>query len=287
MQNFNIKNDRLQVSMSTYGAELMSIQTVGDSQEFIWQGDPNYWSRRALVMFPVVGSWPNDIYGVNGKQYTMPVNGFAKLSEFEVIKQTDNQIVLQLCSDDSTRISYPYDFRFLVEYTLEDTLISVKFTVENKSNSEIPFAVGAHPGFKWPFYSDEFPSDYSLHFQSTENIQAFDVTGKSILFLDNTNVLPLSHDIFQDGALFIHNLQSNWVELGSPKSPHKLRVYRDQFPYLILWSKTDEKASYLCIEPSLSIGSTETSFEERKGIVTLKVGETYTCQYGIEIIITP
>ena len=278
MKEYCIQNSKLRVSVSTYGAELMSVQTGGT--EFLWQGDPAYWGRRALVMFPIVGSWPNDTYYVDGKEYKMPVNGFAKLSEFNVIEQQDDRILLELCSNDATRSSYPYDFRFTVEYTLNNNRLNVKFNIENKSNCKMPFAVGGHPGFMWPVLPNETATDYSLRFEQEEDINAITANGKTIPFLKESDSSQVKHSMFADGALYLTDLRSRWVELSGPSN--SVRIYRDEFPYLILWSQTDEQASYLCIEPALSIGAKETSLNDRKEIIILNQDEQYTCQYSIE-----
>ena len=283
MSKYIIENKQLRISVSSYGAELMSIQTAQDSTEFLWQGDPSYWTRRALVMFPIVGSWPDDTYYVDSIEYKMPVNGFAKLSEFRAIEKESDRIVFELCSNDTTRSSYPYDFRLLVEYALEGSRLNVGFSVENTSGVEMPFAVGGHPGFSWPFFAGESSSDYFLRFEKAEEADVLDATGKIIPFLANETNIPVNHSMFENGALYLSELRSDWVELASSENPYTLRIYREQFPYLILWSQANEQASYLCIEPALSIGAKETSLYDRKGIVVLKTGTNYNCQYSIEI----
>ena len=282
MQEYQISNEQLRVRISSYGAEPMSIQKAGSETEYLWQGDPAYWGRRALVMFPIVGNWPDDTYIVDGKQYKMPVNGIAKLSEFNVIEQQSGRIVFELCANDTTRSAYPYDFRFLVEYFLEGSRLGVRFNVENKTNGEMPVAVGSHPGFTWPFFPGESPSDYVLQFEAKETANVFNAKGTDVLFLKNQDVLPLSHKMFEGGALYIHGLKSKWVELKSPRDS-AVRLHREEFPYLILWSQANEQASYLCVEPAQSIGSKETSLYDRKGMRVLKKGESYSSKFFVEI----
>lgn len=48
-----IHNEALTVTVSELGAELQSIRSA-DGTEVLWQGDENYWSDRALNLFPYV-----------------------------------------------------------------------------------------------------------------------------------------------------------------------------------------------------------------------------------------
>ena len=64
-----ISNDRLTVQINEKGAELWSIRSA-DGTEYLWQGDPRYWSDRALNLFPQIGLCTDDRYTVDGKTYT-------------------------------------------------------------------------------------------------------------------------------------------------------------------------------------------------------------------------
>lgn len=67
----------------TFGGALSSIK---DQQEieFLWQGDKNYWSGQAPVLFPICGSIRNDkAVTKDGKNLTMPRHGIVRKREFE------------------------------------------------------------------------------------------------------------------------------------------------------------------------------------------------------------
>lgn len=53
MNTYVLKNDQLQVTFSTHGAEYISVKR--GACEYIWQGDPAYWSGKAPMMFPICG----------------------------------------------------------------------------------------------------------------------------------------------------------------------------------------------------------------------------------------
>lgn len=51
--NHVIKNEDLTVAVSGRGAELQFVLGV-DGTEYLWQGDPKYWSDMAFTIFPFV-----------------------------------------------------------------------------------------------------------------------------------------------------------------------------------------------------------------------------------------
>jgi len=50
-----LKNDRLEVGFTSLGGALTSIKNEAGT-EYLWQGDPEYWSGQAPVLFPICGS---------------------------------------------------------------------------------------------------------------------------------------------------------------------------------------------------------------------------------------
>ena len=53
-----LKNDDLELQFKTFGGELSSIRSK-EGIEYLWQGDPEYWSGQAPVLFPICGSVRN------------------------------------------------------------------------------------------------------------------------------------------------------------------------------------------------------------------------------------
>ena len=54
-----LKNYDLEVCFKELGGELASIKDE-DGIEYLWQGDAQYWSGQAPVLFPICGSVRND-----------------------------------------------------------------------------------------------------------------------------------------------------------------------------------------------------------------------------------
>ena len=87
---YTIKNDRLEISADTFGAELHSVKLGG--KEYLWQcGDA--WKRYAPILFPFICSPKDRKYTAKGKQYTMKANhGFARDMEFESTGHSEDSL---------------------------------------------------------------------------------------------------------------------------------------------------------------------------------------------------
>jgi len=94
-----IENDFLKITIETLGAELRSIVAKERQQEYLWQGAPEWWPRRAPVLFPIVGKLNNNAYRVNGKVFSLPQHGFARDNEFTAGERRANAIEFVLKSD--------------------------------------------------------------------------------------------------------------------------------------------------------------------------------------------
>ena len=123
--------------ISTLGAEPQSL--VKDGIEYIWQGDKEYWFRRAPLLFPMSGPTKDDMIEAKGKMYKMPNNGFARDTEFIGEKLTDDIAQFTLTDSEKTRSeNYPYKFTLRVTYTLHDDGYTARAEVEAEKTSTTP-----------------------------------------------------------------------------------------------------------------------------------------------------
>lgn len=110
-----LKNDDLEVQFKTFGGELSSIRSK-EGIEYLWQGDPEYWSGQAPVLFPICGSVRNGQVqyhlkdGVKTGQ--LPRHGLIRKREFELKEQTDHRLVFEITSNDESLQNYPYHFEW-------------------------------------------------------------------------------------------------------------------------------------------------------------------------------
>ena len=59
-----LKNDKISAAFKTMGAELSSLKDA-EGTEYLWQGNPDYWSGQAPVLFPIVGCLRNGTASVS------------------------------------------------------------------------------------------------------------------------------------------------------------------------------------------------------------------------------
>lgn len=76
-----IKNEQLTVEISSLGAELQSIKDA-QGNEYLWDGDEQYWNRHSPILFPIVcGLW-KDTYRIDGKEYQLDAMALPVIQSF-------------------------------------------------------------------------------------------------------------------------------------------------------------------------------------------------------------
>ena len=90
-----IANDHLTIYVNPRGAELCSIKG-DDGFEYLWQAAPEFWSRHAPVLYPIVGKLRDGRYELNGKTFELPPHGFARDMDFSLIEKSETSLVYQL-----------------------------------------------------------------------------------------------------------------------------------------------------------------------------------------------
>ncbi len=267
-----LNNDILEVEIATLGAELQSIKSVTTGKEYLWQSDPAVWARQAPLLFPVVGQLKNDNYKIGDEKYTLGKHGFARDSEFELVKWNPTEAVFSLKSSADTFKSYPFHFDFRVGYKLEDNTIVQSFEVMNTDNQNIPVSFGAHPAFN----ADPIEGHY-VEFEKAEDQESVIIedgirVNKSIPVF-NQNKIQLTQSIFDNDALIFSKLNSKSVVLKNNQHETLVEVKFEGFPFLGIWAKP--KANYVCIEPWCGIADHQDhnlNIFEKEGILVIAPG---------------
>ena len=278
--NYSIKNDFLQLTVSDFGAEMQSIKSVATQREYLWQGDATVWGGRSPLLFPIVGRLVDDKLKTENGEFVMSKHGFARKSTFTVISQSENSLVFLLTDNEETAAIYPYKFELTVSYTLFENIVIVSFSVKNTDRKKIYFSIGAHPGFNCNM-------DDVLEFEKKETTETFLMNSDGYLFkkemlLDDTNQMIITPDTFKKDALMLEGLKSKSVTLKTEDSHIKVSFFGA--PYLGIWAKPG--ARFVCIEPWFGINDWQHAdylFENKPGVVGLKVDETFDFSYSIEI----
>lgn len=288
----SIENDNLIVQINSKGAEICSIFDKNSRIEHIWQANAEIWGRHAPILFPIIGQLEGGNYEYKNQTFKMNQHGFARDSEFKLKEKFDNSVIYELKSSGDTLMHYPYDFILTVLYRLEGRELHVRYKVENTNSVEMPFSIGAHPGFNCPFSSEEDFEDYYLEFsekETSDRLLFSDglLTGeKRSNFLNNTNVLELNYDLFNDDALIFNNIKSEYITLKSTKHNKSLQVKIAGFPFLGIWSKPGQKAPFICIEPWHGITDTRDAglpFAKKQGRISIDPEGVFECSYSVTI----
>lgn len=285
-----IQNSFLTVIAAEAGGELQSIRGC-DGTEYLWQGDPKYWSDRALNLFPYVARLTEGCYELDGQRYQMDIHGIAPYRGFSLKENTGAEMVLELRSDEETRKVYPRDFAFRIRYTLEGSCLKVCYEVENRDEKTMYFGLGGHPGFNVPLAAGKNFEDYRLRFGADCRPQRVGfsedcfVTGEDIPFPLEAGTIPLRHSLFDDDAIVLRDVAPA-VTLECDGDPRAVTVTYPQMPYLGIWHMPRTDAPYVCIEPWVSLPSRKGEIallEWQRDLISLEAGGTYTNLWTIQI----
>jgi galactose mutarotase-like enzyme len=287
-----IANSELEISISSVGAELISIKSLKTGIEYLWQGKSERWEGKSPVLFPIIASVENDQYRVGDQVYQLGLHGFAMYKEFKLVEKKENEVTLQLMSDQSTLEVYPYRFVLKVTYQLIDKQVKTMYTVKNPGDKSIWFCLGGHPTFACPLESHLKFTDYYIRFQKKETAKRHLMTGplmngKTEEFLVQQNILPLDKELFRENAIILKHLDSDYVELLSEKGNAGLKLSIKGFPHLGIFSFAEsEEDKYICIEPWQGIPGVqgrEKTLQDKEGIIELEAENSYSKSFTIEI----
>ena len=229
------------------GAEPVSWNVGG--RELLWPGG-EAWRRSSPVLFPIVGWAKGGRIRVGGQAYPIDVHGFAAAETFSVTAGDGAGATFVLCDSPATRQHYPFAFALEVSYRLAPRMVSTVMKVTNPGEVPMPFALGFHPGFRWPFAATN-AEGHAVLFDSEET-PSVPVIDRDGLFTAATRPvaferrrLPLSHDLLRQEALCFLDANSRGLRFLSP-SGAAIAVEMDDFPHIALWSRPP--APFLCIE---------------------------------------
>lgn len=254
MAVYSLENARLRVGVDTLGAELKSLKNVESGREYMWDAKPEYWKRTSPVLFPVVGSLNNGCYRYDGKEYPMSQHGFARDMEFELLRQTGDELVFVLKSGKETLEKYPFDFELEIGYRIDENNVVISWRVKNCGNKDMHFSIGGHPAFLCPIHDGDAQTDYQILFDTSDTIISGVIGNNGALSLRkkayvlNNGYMNITADLFDDDALIVEDNQAHRVSLCDKQGQPYLTVRFDA-PLFGLWSPAKKNAPFVCIEP--------------------------------------
>ena len=291
-REFTIENEYLQLTVTTWGAQIKSVVRKCDGVEHMWQADPAVWGYHAPILFPHAGKVVGGVIEAKGKTYEAGQHGFARLMEHEFVDQTEDTIVLELCSNEETLAKFPYEFRLVSSFTLEGDTVHHTLTVENLDSDKLHFGIGYHPGFAVPFDDKHVATDYELRFSEVEspicinNLPHGLVHGNIYLMPANIKAIPVNEYIFANDSHCMVNLKSQTLGLYEKVTGRGVVCNIQEFPYTLIWSKPG-MPQFVCIEPWHSLPSPEggsKNWEEKPAAAVLNPGEAWSTTLSMSFV---
>lgn len=240
---YKIENEFLTCEIDDMGAQLHSLVLKENGKEYIWQGNPDIWYGQAPVLFPVIGQLIDDKFRYNGVEYSMPKHGLARKLLFNVKECEGAKAVFSLESDENTLKSYPFEFELLVAFELKEKSLENTMTVINKTNGDMFFSIGAHPGFNCNIGD-------VIEFEQPETLETERIDSDNLLIpekfpvIENSKEIVITEDIFKKDALILSGIKSKKLTI---KGENEVEFTFGDCPVLGIWAKPG--APYVCIEP--------------------------------------
>jgi galactose mutarotase-like enzyme len=241
--------DGTTATLAAHGAEPVSWRVGG--AEYLWGGDPAHWNRHAPWLFPVVGASAGGQVTVGAGTYPMAQHGFARDLPFSVVERSADAVILRLTDGPETRRHYPFAFRLDVAARVRPAGLDLEVTVANPGDAPLPYALGFHPAFPWPFAGGARAKDggYAVAFEQAERPFAPQVGPSGLLLrgeqpipLDG-DILPLDPSIFTEAFVF-RNAKSRRMRFTGPGKAIQMEM--EDFPHLAVWTKPT--APFLSLE---------------------------------------
>lgn len=282
-----LQNGILSAAINPKGAELYSLEL--DGIERIWQGDPAIWGRHAPLLFPFIGRLKDQQYELDGEIIQAPMHGFCRDRMFETVEADDRHVRYRTQDDEETRSVYPFSFTLEVEFILEENTLIKRHTVTNRSDREMPFELGGHDAYRTTLIPGETMADYAIAFEGVDHLEPFamDETGtldlpKGHIPLEGPLLTKLPQDVGLD-TIVLEGLPVRKATLVSRKSPRKVTVEFEDFPYLGIWTaQKGVVTNYICIEPWSTLPDGHfmgRKLTDKPGIVVLAPGEQKTLTF--------
>ena len=202
------------------------------------------------ICFPNFGPLDNDTFYYKGTEFEISQHGFFRDYEFQLISNNASSVTYQLNSNSDTRQCFPFDFCFNVTFSLNDSGLTMTFSLLNQSASFMPLAPGIHPYYavadgeevifetrardgndnKLQYAKVPLRESLEVLFESSSGVQSVRVVGNPDLHLDE------------------HGLDVTQLTIGS-NPPLTITADINSFNRMTVWRKEPDSA-FICLEPA-------------------------------------
>ncbi|QPC88281.1 aldose 1-epimerase family protein [Mesorhizobium sp. NBSH29] len=260
------------------GAEPVAWSAAG--MDLMWLPDPALWHQVNPILFPIVGRAHHGLLHVDNTAYPMPIHGFANGKSFRPLEVTADTARLVLADDSETYENFPFAFELEVFYRLTVDSLDTHFTVRNPdAEKPLPYALGTHPGFRWPFAGDS-RQGFRIMFDKAEKGDVPAVTPDGLFSRTMRRAVPfegtelaVSDALFAHEALCFFNAESQSFRFVGPDGT-SIAIEVENFPHLAIWSLPG--APFVCLEAWTGHGDPE-GFDgdifEKPSMLVLAPGE--------------
>ncbi len=287
---YQLQNDLMTACISRTGSELRSL-TDRTGTEYIWQGDAAYWPEHAPLLFPVCGRLPAGRYTYHGQTYCLPIHGFLSSRTMQPVQISRESLTLRLDADEETLSAYPFRFSLSVTSSLSGTSFIQSISVTNTGSSDMPFAVGFHPGFRVPLRNGASFEEAQLHFPLCTTAPEKMIISPNGLF-DGETPAPdaakglrfTDRSLFADSA-FYRGLGDRAVLTYTPDGDTVTLDCPGAF-YWGFWQAKAPDTPYLCLEPWFGSPSREgqsPAMETKPDMTWLAPGDSRTYTLTITV----
>lgn len=288
----------------TQGGELCSLAWEG--RELLYRGGDfaptSGWTGRAPILWPAIGrtfapetSLTADNFReaplgwrVGGRDYPMPMHGFAKSVPWLLDSVTATTARLILTDSNMTRDFYPFGFRHTLDYTLADGGLTLRHEVAASPSNmgRMPFALGNHATFNLPLVEPRSPDAVKIVTNCDRRI-GLDPTGRPTgdtthceLFTNERAVTAIER--FEVIALR-SDRQPGWARLRQGGLSITVSHGDDATPFeplkrITLWG--DPAAGYVSLEAWLGEPN---ALSSGRGLCRLAPGEAMEWKFAIVV----
>ena len=240
-------NDYLDITIDSRGAELTAVK-LKNGTDILWPGKEGVWNAHAPLLFPWAGRIKNGYFTHKSATFDAGIHGFISKTEHRCTAESADALSFEASSSSDTLKLFPYDFRLVQTFELENTKLTHTVEVTNTGTETMFFGLGFHPGFICPFAREKnaadenrFPTesfkteagkaknaaDYELVFDTAQSPDLIDITknglpsGAQRRYMENQKALGLTDDLFKGNTLCFTGLTASSVTLREKSAPHK------------------------------------------------------------------
>ena len=282
-----LKNDQIIAELSTLGGAIESLRDAKTGAEHIWPYDASVWARRTSICFPICSLLKDGSYTHDGQTYELPMHGFLREMDMQVIEQQESRAVLRCEADERTRKIYPFDFQFDLVQALEGRSLAVEYRVTSTGAEALPFSVGCHYTYQLP----QAQEMCSYLFSGPQHAGKLEIEGGAVV-RKTPDALNGASSLSMDGLFDVGSnifetadLATDFVAIAADGKPFTT-VSWEGFPYLVLWAPRGGGSPFACIEAWAGMADYaghDGVLLHKKGIQIAKPGETLTFRQKITI----